>query len=163
MKKILNYNNFLNEKYQEDPEYRIRRFFDELEKNIKFWFDEGSLSIDTELYDINIETTNNIEKYLKFDFQDESFYYQVIFVITLQEVEEDTLDECHIKLKRYDIETSDLLREVDEDVDIKDLNENTILELIAKMDEVSDSMLGDDEDEETLSDEDTNLEDTDIF
>jgi hypothetical protein len=163
MKKILNYNNFLNEKYQDDPEYRIRRFFDELEKNIKFWFDEGSLSIDTELYDINIETTNNIEKYLKFDFQDESFYYQVIFVITLQEVEEDTLDECHIKLKRYDIETSDLLREVDEDVDIKDLNENTILELIAKMDEVSDSMLGDDEDEETLSDEDTNLEDTDIF
>jgi hypothetical protein len=163
MKKILNYNNFLNEKYQEDPEYRIRRFFDELEKNIKFWFDEGSLSIDTELYDINIETTNNIEKYLKFDFQDESFYYQVIFVITLQEVEEDTLDECHIKLKRYDIETSNLLREVDEDVDIKDLNENTILELIAKMDEVSDSMLGDDEDEETLSDEDTNLEDTDIF
>jgi len=163
MKKILNYNNFLSEKYQEDPEYRIRRFFEELEKNIKFWFSEGSLSIDTELYDIDIETTNNIEKYLKFDFQDVNFYYQVIFVVTLQEVEEEVLDECHIKLKRYDIETGDLLREVDEDIDIKDLNEDTVLELFAKMDEVSDSIMGEEEDEGTLSDDDTDLEDTDIF
>lgn len=164
MKKILNFSKFLNEKYQEDPEYRIRRFFEELEKNIKFWFEEGSFAAnDAELYDIDIETTNNIEKYLKMDFRDSEFYYQIIFIVTLQEVEEENLDECHIKLKRYDIETSDLLREVSEDVEIKDINEDTILELFVKLDEVSDSILGDEEDEETLSDEDTDLEDTDIF
>lgn len=163
MKKVLNFNTFLNEKYIEDPEYRIRKFFEELEKNIKFWFSEGSFSVNgTELYDINIETTNNIEKYLKFDFQDDNFYYQVIFIVTLQEVEEEVLDECHIKLKRYDIESGDLLREIGEDVDIKDLNEDTVLELFAKMDEVSDSILGEEEDEGTLSDDDTELEDTDI-
>jgi len=163
MKTILNYDNFLNEKYLEDPEYRIRKFFVELEKNIRFWFSEGSFSIDTELFDIDIETTNNIEKYLKFDFQDENFYYQVIFIVTLQEVEEEVLDECHIKLKRYDIETGDLLREIGEDVDIKNLSEDTVLELFGKMDEVSDSILGEEEDEGTLSDDDTDLEDTDIF
>jgi len=163
MKKILNYDNFLNEKYIEDPEYRIRKFFEELEKNIKFWFEEGSFSIDTELFDIDIETTNNIEKYLKFDFQDENFYYQVIFIVTLQEVEEEVLDECHIKLKRYDIEGGELLREIGEDVAIKELSEDTVLELFGKMDEVSDSILGEEEDEGTLSDDDTDLEDTDIF
>jgi hypothetical protein len=163
MKKILNFKNFLNEKYVEDPEYRIRKFFEELEKNIKFWFDEGSFSVEgTELYNIDIETTNNIEKYLKFDFIDSNFYYQVIFIVTLQEVEEEVLDECHIKLKRYDIETSQLLREVSEDVAIKDISEDTLIELFAKMDEVSDSILGEEEDEGTLSDDDTELEDTDI-
>jgi hypothetical protein len=163
MKILLTFNNFLNEKYEEDPEYRIRKFFEELEKNIKFWFDEGSFSVEgTELYNIDIETTNNMEKYLKFDFIDSNFYYQVIFIVTLQEVEEDLLDECHIKLKRYDIETSNLLREINEDVKIKDLSEDTILELFAKMDEVSDSILGEEEDEGTLSDEDTELENTDI-
>ena len=164
MKKILSFDKFLNEKYLEDPEYRIRKFFEELEKNIKFWFDEGSFAANgAELIDIDIETTNNIEKYLKMDFIDSEFYYQIIFIVTLQEVEEENLDECHIKLKRYDLEQSDLLREIGEDVDIKDVNEETVLELFAKMDEVSDSIIGEEEDEATLSDEDTDLEDTDIF
>lgn len=163
MKKLLKFNTFLNEKYVEDPEYRIRKFFDELEKNIKFWFSEGSFSVEgTELYDIVIETTNNIEKYLKVDFIDSNFYYQIIFIITLQEVEEEVLDECHIKLKRYDIETSELLREISEDIAIKELDEDAVLELFAKMDEVSDSIMGEEEDEGTLSDEDSDLEDTDI-
>jgi len=163
MKKLLKFNNFLNEKYVEDPEYRIRKFFEELKKNILFWFEEGSFSVEgTELYDIVIETTNNIDKYLKVDFIDSNFYYQIIFIVTLQEVEEEVLDECHIKLKRYDIETSQLLREISEDVEIKSLNEDTVLELFAKMDEVSDSILGEEEDEGTLSDDDTELEDTDI-
>jgi len=163
MKKLLKFNNFLNEKYVEDPEYRIRKFFEELKKNILFWFEEGSFSVEgTELYDIVIETTNNIDKYLKVDFIDSNFYYQIIFIVTLQEVEEEVLDECHIKLKRYDIETSQLLREISEDVEIKSLNEDTVLELFAKIDEVSDSILGEEEDEGTLSDDDTELEDTDI-
>ena len=163
MKKLLKFNNFLNEKYVEDPEYRIRKFFEELKKNILFWFEEGSFSVEgTELYDIVIETTNNIDKYLKVDFIDSNFYYQIIFIVTLQEVEEEVLDECHIKLKRYDIETSQLLREISEDVEIKSLNEDTVLELFAKMDEVSESILGEEEDEGTLSDDDTELEDTDI-
>ena len=164
MKKILGYNTFINEKYQEDPEYRIRKFFDELKKNIKFWFDEGSFAANgAELMDIDIETTNNIEKYLKMDFIDSEYYYQIIFIVTLQEVEEDNLDECHIKVKRYDLESSELLRELGEDVDIKDVKEDTVLELFGKLDEVSDSILGEEEDEGTLSDDDTDLEDTDVF
>ena len=164
MKKLLNFNSFINEKYEEDPEFRIKKFFDELEKNIKFWFDEGSFAAnDAQLYDIKQNTSNNIEKYLMFDFQDEEFYYQVIFVVTLQEVEEDTLDDCHITVKKYDAENSELLRQLSKDVDIKELDEDTILELFAKLDEESDSMLGDDENEETLSDDDSELDDTDMI
>ena len=37
MKKILKFENFkkLNEAYEEDPEYRIKKYFVELETNIK--------------------------------------------------------------------------------------------------------------------------------
>jgi hypothetical protein len=73
------------------------------------------------------------------------------------------LDECHIELKRYDTETSDLLRTVEKDVPVKDINEDTILELFTKLDGVSDTILNDQEDDVKLSDEDTNLEDTDTF
>lgn len=162
--KILKYHNFLNEKYSEDPEYRIKVFFDELEKNIKYWFTEGSFAAnETELYDIKKATSNNVEKSLIFDFQDNEYYYQIIVISTLEEVDEDLLDECFIKVKKYDIDSSELLREIGEDVKIKELNEDKIFELIAKLDEKSDSILGEDENDETLSDEDSELDDTNLF
>ena len=34
------------------------------------------------------------------DFLDSEYYYQIIFIVTLQEVEEDVLDECYIKVKK---------------------------------------------------------------
>ena len=47
-----------------------------------------------------------------------------------------------LKSKRYDLETSELIREIGEDVDIKDVSEDTVLELFGKLDEVSDSIIG---------------------
>lgn len=163
-KRILDYNKYIKENnYIEDPEHRIKKFFQELEKNIKFWFDEGSLSVNNAvLYDIKFDTSNNVEKYLIFDFQDDDFYYQVIVIVTLQEVEEETLDNCYVKVKKYDIDSSELLRQLSENVEISELNEDKILELFAKLDEQSDSILGEDEDDNTLSDEDSNLDDTEI-
>lgn len=170
MKSILNYNNFLNEKYMEDPEYRIKKFFTELQKNINFWFTEGSFSQqETELYDVKISSSAGIEKTLTFDFIDTQYYYQVIFIITLQEVEEDVLDECHIKVKRYDIDTSELLREIGKDVPVKEIDEDKILELFGELDEKSDTILvdeqgkDDEEDMDSLPDDETDLEDTDVF
>jgi hypothetical protein len=163
MKKILGYNNFLTEKYEEDPEFRIKKVLDELTKNINYWFKEGVFSAnEAELFDINVDTSNNVEKYLIFDFQDNEYYYQVQVIITLQEVEEEQLDECYVKVKRYDIESSELLREYSEDVKLKNLNEDKIIQLISKLDEKSDSLVEDEDEEVLLSDEDSDLEDTDI-
>lgn len=137
MKKILNFNSFksINEAYEEDPEYRIKKYFNDLEKDIKTWFETGSLSLqDVELYDIEMNTTNNLDKYMTVDFQDENFYYQLIFIISLQEVNEDTLKECFIKVKRYDLETSDLLKQSAQSVMVKDINEDKIIELMSDLD-----------------------------
>lgn len=139
--KILKFETFkINEAYEEDPEFRIKKYFIELEKDIRMWFEEGSFSLnDVQLYDIKTNTTNNLDKYLTFDFQDENFYYQIIVIVSLQEVSEDTLKECYIKIKRYDIETSELLKQSSESVMVEDLNEDKIIELIDNLDNESEN------------------------
>lgn len=139
--KILKFETFkINEAYEEDPEFRIKKYFIELEKDIRMWFEEGSFSLNSvQLYDIKTNTTNNLDKYLTFDFQDENFYYQIIVIVSLQEVSEDTLKECYIKVKRYDIETSELLKQSSESVMVDDLNEDKIIELIDNLDNESEN------------------------
>jgi hypothetical protein len=158
--KIKRFNDFLNEKYIETPEHRIKKFFDELTKNIKNWFSEGTFATNgSELADIQTSTLVDVDKYLMFDFNDNEYYYQVIIIISLEGVEEETLDTCHIKVKKYDND-GELIRTLGEDVDVVDLNEDKIIELFSKLDEESESLL--DETPGTLSDEDSELEDTSI-
>lgn len=147
MKNILNFSKFakLNENYEEDPEYKIKKFFIELTKNIHKWFDEGSFSDkDIVLYDIKTNTTNNTDKYLTFDFQDSNFYYLIEIIITLKEVGEDSLHDCYIKVKRYELETSELITEIDKDLLIDDLTDDKIAEIIAEMDEKKKTSYNDD-------------------
>lgn len=162
MKKIFYYNDFVNEKYEEAPEYRIKVFFTELEKNIRQWFSNGVFATNnTALIDVKRALTNSIEKNLIFDFTDDEHYYQVYVIISLPDVEEEELDDCFVKVKKYDKDETTLLRSLGEDVPVKELNEDTIIELFARLDEESDTLnleTGD----VVLDDEDTNLEDTDV-
>jgi len=159
MSRVKSFNEFLNEKYEETPDFRIKSFFEELEKNIRNWFVEGTLGANgAELGKIERSLANAIDKNLIFEFNDEEFFYQVYVIVSIQEVQEDILDECYIKVKKYDIESMTLLRTLGEDVKVSDLNEDKILELFAKLDEESDSLTVDNG-EVSTSDEDTDLED----
>lgn len=162
MDNIIKFKDFVNEKYEANPEYRIKSFFVELEKNIRNWFTNGALGTSgAELGDIKRSLTNSIEKNLIFEFNDEEFYYQVIIIMSIEDVLEESLDSCHIKIKKYDVADMVLLRKLGEDVLVKDLDEDKILELISNLDEESDS-LGLDSGMVILDDEDTDLEDTSI-
>lgn len=162
MSKIFKYLEFITEKYEESPEFRIKSFFKELEKNIREWFTNGTFGVNgAELGDINRSLTHAIEKNLIFEFNDDEFYYQVYVIISIQDVEQDELNECFIKVKRYDAGTMTLLRTIGEDVLVSEINEDKILELIVQLDEES-STLNIEGGEVTLSDEDSDLEDTSL-
>ena len=162
MSRIKKYNDFLNEKYEESPDFRIKSFFTELEKNIRNWFEEGTLGANgAELGKIERSLANAIDKNLIFEFSDEEFFYQVYVILSLQEVGEDELDECFVKVKKYSIEDMTLLRSLGEDVKVSDLNEDKILELFNKLDEESGSLKVDGG-EVTVDDDDSDLEDTDL-
>lgn len=162
MSRIKKFNDFLNEKYEESPDFRIKSFFEELEKNIRNWFIEGTLAANgAELGKIERSLANAIDKNLIFEFSDEEFFYQVYVILSLQDVGVDVLDECYVKVKKYDAGDMTLLRTLAEDVKVSDLNEDKILELFAKLDEESSSVEIED-DEVSVSDEDTDLEDTSL-
>ena len=162
MNRVLKYKAFVNEKYDENPEFMIKSFFIELEKNIHEWFDEGTFAANgAELGKIERSLTHAIDKNLIFEFNDEEYFYQVYIIISLKEVGENALDDCYIKVKKYDISTMTLLRTLGEDVKVSDLNEDKILELFAKLDEESGSVDVENGDV-TLSDEDSDLEDTSV-
>jgi hypothetical protein len=162
MKRIAKYQEFLTEKYEENPEFRIKSFFVELEKNIRNWFDEGTLGANgAELGNITRSLTHAMDKNLIFEFNDDEFYYQVYIIMSIQDVGEDSLDECHVKVKKYDSADDTLLRTYAEDIQVSDLNEDKILELFSKLDDES-SSLEEEEGEVSVSDDDTDLEDTDL-
>lgn len=162
MSRIHKFNEFLNEKYEESPDFRIKSFFVELEKNIRNWFEEGTLAANgAELGKIERSLANAIDKNLIFEFSDAEFFYQVYVIVSLQEVGEEELDECFVKVKKYDNESMTLLRSLGEDVKISDLNEDKILELFNKLDEESGSLKiqgG----KVSTADEDSDLEDTNL-
>jgi len=163
MSKIFTYHQFLNEKYEENPEYRIKEFFIELEKNIHDWFENGTFFANgAVLGDIKRALTHSVEKNLTFEFNDEEFYYQVYVIMSLQDVGEENLDECYIKVKKYDVNSMNLLRTYGEDVQVSDLNEDKILELFSKLDEESGS-LNVKQGDVTVSDDDSELEDTSLI
>jgi hypothetical protein len=100
---------------------------------------------------------NAIDKNLIFEFNDAEYFYQVYVIVSLKEVGEEILDECYVKVKRYELESMTLLRTLGEDVQVSDLNEDKLVELIAKLDEEG----GETEvaQGEVVSEEDTDLED----
>ena len=162
MNRVLKFHAFLNEIYEENPDYRIKSFFEELEKNIKDWFENGTFAANgAVLGDIKRSLADAIDKNLIFEFNDEEFYYQVIIILSLKEVGEELLDECYVKVKKYDGTDMTLLRSLADDVKVSDLNEDKILELISKLDEESAS-IENREGEVSVSDEDTDLEDTSV-
>ena len=172
MSRVKKFNAFLNEKYsegsllaekyEESPDFRIKSFFEELEKNIRNWFIEGTLAANgAELGKIERSLANAIDKNLIFEFSDEEFFYQVYVILSLQEVGEDELDECFVKVKKYDVESMTLLKSLGEDVKTSELDEDKILELFAKLDEEASSTEVEDG-EVNSADEDSDLEDTSI-
>lgn len=160
MKKLIGYTQFINEKYTENPEFRIKTFFDELTKNINHWFTEGTFAANgSELGKITQSILYDTEKNLIFEFSDADNYYQVYVIISLEDVTEDEMNDCYIKVKKY-TNDGELIRTLGEDVLIKELNEDKIIELFSRMDEESKSV--NDGTPDTLSDEDSTLSDSSI-
>jgi hypothetical protein len=139
MKKLVKYSEFINEKYTEDPEYKIKSYFDQLIKDINKWFTEGAFaSSGAVLGKITPSVLNDIEKNLIFEFSDEENYYQVYVIISLEDVTDEEMNDCYVKVKKYTNE-GELLKTLGEDVLIKDLNEDKIVGLFSRLSETEGS------------------------
>lgn len=161
MKKIKNYKDFsIMETYTNNPVNRLQTLFDEMIKNMKFWFTEGSLSKQgLSLYELERSTANDYtEKNILVDFSDNQWYYQVIIIVKLEDVKgNEPITDAYLKIKKYDMEQTNLIRTWEGEFDLKkDFNENFIIDKISELD---DKTHDDQDDLEQMPDEDVDLKD----
>ena len=127
------------EEFVESSDYVVSVFFKELETQVKKWFTEGSLGASgCKLVQIsNSDIMNPMQKTQIVEFLSPENYFQLIFIVRLDELSEDgnEIEKVHMKVKRYsDNETNQLERELLEEVDVEDIKEDFIIDKISEID-----------------------------
>lgn len=148
------------EDFTQSGNFKLRSMMVELQKNIHSWFQDGSLSKEKEIQDYDVEigsSTRGLNKNLILNFNDNLNKYQIIFVMSLDQVKEDKIDKCFIEVKKYDMDKINLIRTLNKTIDIKDINEDFIVGLISELDDESTS-----ENPDVISDEEAKLDDTTV-
>ena len=114
------------EDYINDPANRVQTMLGNMVKMIKASFDgennilgEKELGV-VSLIEIQQSTSNDsTEKNIVFNFRDDLWYYQVIFVIKLEDVKkENPISKGYIKIKIYDGQNGDKFEECQSNLDI---------------------------------------------
>ena len=127
----------LFEEFVESPDYIISVFFKELEVQVKKWFSEGSLGASgCELIQIdNSQIMNPMQKYQMVEFNSPENYFQLIFIVRVDEMneEDNEIETVHLKIKRYD-DSKQLERELVEEMDVEDVKEDYIIDKISELD-----------------------------
>lgn len=137
MKNIKSFRMF--EEYINNATNRLNTLFDEIIKNIKYWFSEGSFSKEgLTLYELEKSTANDYtEKNIVLDFSDGTWYYQVIIIVKLEDVKgNEDIKDGYMKIKKYDMSQEKLLRTWEDQINLEnDLTEDYIIDKIAKLDD----------------------------
>lgn len=124
----------LYEEYVNSASNRISTLLNNMVKMFKETFEgkndvlgEKELEVLT-LVDVERSTSHDaFEKNIIMNFQDNEFYYQVTFIIKLDDVKNnDPITKSYMKIKIYDSETSDMLREWQGNLDIKESTDDEI-------------------------------------
>ncbi|NPV12903.1 MAG: hypothetical protein HPY57_14120 [Ignavibacteria bacterium] len=126
----------LYEEYVNSASNRISTLLNNMVKMFKETFEgkndvlgEKELEVVT-LVDVERSTSyDEFEKNIILNFTDNEFYYQVIFIVKLDDVKNnDPITKAYMKIKLYDNETSEMLREWQGNLDIKQSTEDEINE-----------------------------------
>lgn len=117
--------------YEEFVEYdKLYEIIQQLENRIKYWFGEkGTLGKDTSLTEINSSLTNKYStRSIIVTYNNENYMYQAIFTVAA-----DRGDKCHITLKRYDLDDSNLIDTIKDEVELNDVKEDLIIKKMSEM------------------------------
>lgn len=132
MKKLKNLK--LYEEYVNSASNRISTLLDNMVKMFKETFEGkndvlGEKELDVlSLVDVERSTSHDaFEKNILLNFQDDEFYYQVIFIVKLDDVKNnEPISKAYMKIKIYDNETSEMLREWQGNLDVKESTDDEI-------------------------------------
>lgn len=134
MKKIKKFVAFVNEEYIISPDSLVSTLLNNMVQRVKKSFDgendvfgEEELSV-LSLIDIERSTVNDsTEKNIILNFQDNEYYYQVTFIIMPFSSKEKDTYSGYIKIKLYDLETTENLIGEGYDISIKQSDDGVLV------------------------------------
>lgn len=128
------------EEYKESPQYRANKTLQAIAEKIRKWFHEGSFSKQNvkltylERSDIDKGLQNTMDA----RFQDKTNTYTVTAVIMTADVIAGDASTMHVKVKRYDVKSAELVNSVDEDIAPSDFTEDYLLNKVADVNKEKD-------------------------
>jgi len=123
--------------FEEFVEYdKLYSIIQQMENRVKYWFGEkGTLGKDTSLTEINSSLTNKYStRSIIVTYNNENFMYQLILTVAA-----DKGDKCHITLKRYDLDDSNLIDTINDEVELNEVKEDLIIKKMSEMEGKSDN------------------------
>lgn len=161
--KIKRYNEFNimnedgNDKFFENPEEYINDKLSDLKIKIEKFFEPSKKEESDDVSNFKrlglkleaSEISNNSKLYdsLQIKFSDEKNFYSLYIMIQLENAlkdkqASDKIEECYVKFKKYDNQTSDIIGKISKNVKIDDINKDFLIELKSELDK----KIGGDED-----------------
>lgn len=127
----------LFEEFVESPDYIISIFFKELEAQVNNWFTEGSFAASgCEIIQFNNLNINPMQKTLMVEFVSPEFFFQMIFMIKVDEITDNEVDTVYLIIKRYsNYEEKMLDRELLDELKVDDIKEDYIIDKISELDD----------------------------
>jgi len=106
MRKLKNYTEYIKEEFIESGNLnsKLQAFREGKKKSIIEWFSKGMFN-NAVLADIQItHGTSNLAKDLILEFNDNQFYYQVIFSVSINDYKDGKFDKANLKVKKYGLD-----------------------------------------------------------
>jgi hypothetical protein len=155
--KIVKFSDYITEKIHDTPESYISILLKKIKNKIDLYFEniEGGVkkSIDDKIsfrdLGVNLDSSE-ISKYSKrydnltIKFSDSENMYTLIILIDIKEAipknkdkdfSIDDIKNCYIKFKKYDINTFEIMGQIDKNIKIEDINQNLLVDLKVEIDD----------------------------
>ncbi len=113
----------------------LRNIIFQLKNRVRFWFSEGDLSKDENinLTDIQISTSTKFsKKTLTIYFNNQNYQYAAMITVNFNDPEN-----CKFEIKRYNINTAELIDTIDDEISINDFKEDFLINKISEFEEKS--------------------------
>jgi hypothetical protein len=153
--RIIKFNQFINENVHDTPEEYVKVALMKIKTKLEKMFNTDSNddvkkigqsnTLDgVELQSCELSRYSKTQDSVKIKYSDAESLYDLLISISLKEAvpEDDTKDfsdedikTCYVKFKKYDLENFDIIGEISKNIDIKDINDNFLVDLKIEMDD----------------------------
>jgi len=136
MKNIKKYNEFVNEAFEDNIDYRIGLLFDEIMKRIKIWIKEGRLKKYELQYADKDDKGLGLRRGMSIKFSNQEYLWDIAITVEVEEAIDNKVEEFFLKIKKYTQSNQKLVKTFMDTVKLKKLTPEFLIDTMEKMEKL---------------------------